>query len=49
MLYRPPVQDEGESKDVLLLESNFDKAIDKLIIECTTWKKLTHIGVVVPN
>lgn len=38
-MYRSP-GDDGESKDVLLLESNFDRSLEKLIIECTAWKKL---------
>lgn len=43
------VQEEGEPKEVQLLESNFDRSLEKLVIECTAWKKLAHIGVVVPN
>lgn len=38
----------GENSEVKLLESNFDKALDKLMIECTAWKKLAQIGVVIP-
>ena len=31
------------------LESNFDKTLMKLIIEVTGWKKLTHIGIMIPS
>lgn len=32
-----------------MLNSNFDKNLDKLITEVVAWKKLTHMGVVIPN
>ena len=39
-----------EYKEVALLESNFDRSLDKLIIECSAWKKLSNsFGVVIPN
>lgn len=38
-----------EEEDFLYLTSNFDKNLDKLICEVVAWKKLTHMGVVIPN